>query len=173
MSVTPATCERITSCLSQLVRTGRHLAGRPGRLPGELPSFGTALLVPLEREGALRLSALAQHAGVDPSVASRQIAVLERAGHVERRPDPHDGRASLLSLTPAGAAALAATRAERAHWAVGALADWEETDAQRLGELLERLTADLEAATTATGRSADTVLPAPAGSLFPTPQENR
>ncbi|MGY1808536.1 MarR family winged helix-turn-helix transcriptional regulator [Blastococcus sp. SYSU D00669] len=145
MSVTPATCERITSSLSQLVRAGRHLSARG--VAGDLPSFGPALLVPLERGGALRLSVLAQHAGVDASVASRQVAVLEHAGHVERRPDPHDGRASLLSLTPAGAGALAAARAERTHWAAGALAGWDEPDARRLGELLERLTADLETAT--------------------------
>jgi DNA-binding MarR family transcriptional regulator len=82
---------------------------------------------------------------VDVSVVSRQIAALERAGYLARRPDPTDGRASLFSLTPAGTAALAATRAERAHWAAAALSGWDEQDAERLGELLERLLADLEA----------------------------
>ena len=51
-------------------------------------------------------------------MASRQLAVLERLGYVERRPDPQDGRASLLRLTAAGADALAATRALRAEWAL-------------------------------------------------------
>jgi DNA-binding MarR family transcriptional regulator len=148
MPVTPATCERITSSLSQLVRAGRHLSSRiAAQLYGDLPSFGWALLVPLERDGEQRLSALAARVGVDVSVASRQVAALERAGHVERRPDPHDGRASLIALTPAGTAALAATRAERAHWAAGALAAWDERDAARLGELLDRLLADIQAAT--------------------------
>lgn len=146
MSVSPATCEHITATLSQLVRLGRHLGARAAdRIYGDLPSFGWALLVPLERDGEQRCSALAARVGVDVSVVSRQIAALERAGHVERRPDPHDGRASLIRLSPAGAAALAATRAERRHWAAGALSQWDEADAERLGELLERLLTDLEA----------------------------
>src|SRR3982751_3075940 len=153
MPVSPAACERITSNLSRLVRTGRHLAARAAeQLYGELPSFGWTLLVPLERDGEQRCSALAAHAGVDVSVVSRQIAALERAGYVERRPDPRDGRASLFRITPAGTAALAATRAERAHWAAAALSDWDEQDADRLGELLDRLLADLEAAPVAVAR---------------------
>src|SRR3954452_16385176 len=109
MPVSPAACERITSNLSRLVRTGRHLAARAAeQLYGELPSFGWTLLVPLERDGEQRCSALAAHAGVDVSVVSRQVARLEKAGYVERRPDPRDGGASLIGLTPAGAAAASA-----------------------------------------------------------------
>jgi DNA-binding MarR family transcriptional regulator len=100
----------------------------------------------LERDGDLRCSALAARAGVDVSVVSRQVAALERAGHLERRPDPQDGRASLLRLTPSGAQAMAATRALRAEWALGALAAWDEDDARQLTDLLDRLVADLEAA---------------------------
>ena len=97
------------------------------QLYGDLPSFGWALLLPLERDGDQRCSALAAQVGVDVSVASRQLAVLERLGYVERRPDPRDGRASLLRLTAAGADALAGARALRADWALSALADWDES----------------------------------------------
>src|SRR3954452_10565129 len=153
MPVSPAACERITSNLSRLVRTGRHLAARAAeQLYGDLPSFGWTLLVPLERDGEQRCSALAGLAGVDVSVVSRQVAARERAGYVERRPDPSDGRACLFRLTPAGSAALAATRAERARWAAAALARWDEQDVERLGELLDRLLADLEATAVATAR---------------------
>jgi DNA-binding MarR family transcriptional regulator len=147
MPVSADTCVRITSSLSRLVRVGRHISARAAaRIYGDLPSFGWSLLVPLERDGEQRCSALAARAGVDVSVVSRQVAALERAGYVARRPDPSDGRASLFSLTPAGSAALATTRAERAHWASAALSGWDEQDAERLGELLDRLLADLEAA---------------------------
>ena len=109
MPVSPETRDRLTAVLSQLVRTGRHVSSRAAaQLYGDLPSFGWPLLVPLERHGNQRCSALAAHAGVDISVASRQLAALERSGYVDRRPDPNDGRASLLSLTDAGAEALAA-----------------------------------------------------------------
>jgi len=147
MPISPATRDRLTASIAQLVRTGRHVSSRAAaQLYGDLPSFGWALLLPLERDGDQRCSALAAQAGVDISVASRQIAALERSGHVERRPDPNDGRASLLRLTPAGGAALAAARALRSDWALGALADWDEDDARLLSELLDRLVTDLDSA---------------------------
>jgi DNA-binding MarR family transcriptional regulator len=149
MPITPETRDRLTASVSQLVRTGRHVSARAAtQLYGDLPSFGWALLVPLEQEGDLRCSALATRAGVDISVASRQLAVLERSGHVERRPDPQDGRASLLRLTPQGASALAAARVLRAEWSLTALAGWDEQDARRLSDLLDRLVSDLQSAGT-------------------------
>jgi DNA-binding MarR family transcriptional regulator len=149
MAISSEVRDRLTSSVAQLVRTGRHVSTRAAaQLYGELPSFGWALLLPLERDGAQRCSALAATAGIDVSVASRQIAVLERSGYVERRPDPLDGRASLLSLTAAGTDAIAATRALRQEWALGALSSWDEDDARTLTDLLDRLVADLETAGT-------------------------
>jgi DNA-binding MarR family transcriptional regulator len=162
MPISPETRDRLTASIAQLVRTGRHVSSRAAaQLYGDLPSFGWALLLPLEQDGAQRSSALAARAGIDVSVASRQIAVLERSGHVERRPDPNDGRASLLSLTPAGADALAAARALRSEWALGALAGWDEDDARALSDLLDRLVADLETAGTAKGSAAWAAVPTP------------
>jgi DNA-binding MarR family transcriptional regulator len=162
MAISPETRDRLTVSISQLVRTGRHISSRAAaQLNGELPSYGWTLLAPLEREGDQRCSALAERAGVDVSVASRQLAVLERSGHVERRPDPDDGRASLLRLTPAGAAALAETRALRGDWALSALADWDEGDARLLGNLLDRLVTDLDAAGTRHPAAARAWVPTP------------
>jgi DNA-binding MarR family transcriptional regulator len=147
MPITPDTRDRLTAGVAQLVRTGRHVSAHAAnQLYGDLPSFGWAMLVPLERDGDQRCSALAQQLGVDVSVASRQLAVLQRLGYVERRPDPLDGRASLLRLTPAGSEALAATRALRAEWTLGALAGWDEAEASLLSDLLDRLVTDLETA---------------------------
>jgi DNA-binding MarR family transcriptional regulator len=153
MPMAPETRDRLTSAVSQLVRVGRHVSARAAtRLYGDLPSFGWALLVPLARDGDQRCSALAAQAGVDVSVASRQVAVLERSGHIERHPDPRDGRASLLRITPGGLQALEATRALRADWALTALADWDDADARLLGDLLDRLVADLSGASVASPR---------------------
>lgn len=147
MPITPETRDRLTSSVAQLLRTGRHVSVRAAtQLYGDLPSFGWAVLVPLQQDGDRRCSALAHHLGVDVSVASRQIAVLERLGYVERRPDPQDGRASLISLAPAGAEALAAARDLRAEWSLTALADWDEADARLLTGLLDRLVSDLATA---------------------------
>lgn len=147
MSISPDTRDRLTASIAQLIRTGRHVSTRAAaQLYGELPSYGWTLLLPLEQDGDQRCSALAARAGVDVSVASRQLAVLERGGYVERRPDPRDGRATLLRLTPQGSEALAATRALRADWALTALSGWGEHDARRLTELIDRLRADIEVA---------------------------
>ena len=78
MPISSETVDRLTASVSQLLRTGRHVSARAaGHLYGDLPAFGWGLLVPLERDGDLRCSALAGHAGVDVSVASRQLAILE------------------------------------------------------------------------------------------------
>lgn len=149
MPISPETGERLTAGVARVVRSGRHLSTRAAdALHGELPSYAWALLVPLEQDGEQRCSALAARAGVDVSVASRQLAALERAGHVDRRPDPLDGRASLVHLTDEGVRALAVTRALRAEWAATALAGWGEDDARQLSGLLERLATDLDRAPT-------------------------
>ena len=162
MPITPETVDRLTTSVSQLLRTGRHVTARAaGHLYGELPPFGWGLLVPLERDGDQRCSALAGHAGVDVSVASRQLAVLERLGYVERRPDPLDGRAALLRLTEAGSDALAAARALRSDWALTALAGWDEAEARQLSDLLDRLVADLGTAGIPASASTRSAVPTP------------
>jgi hypothetical protein len=56
---------------------------------------------------------------------------------------------------------MAATRALRADWALGALAGWDEEDARTLGDLLDRLVADLETAGTAHHHAARAAVPRP------------
>ncbi|MGY1632738.1 MarR family winged helix-turn-helix transcriptional regulator [Geodermatophilus sp. SYSU D01186] len=150
MPITPQTRDRLTAGVARIVRSGRHLSVRAAAaLYGDLPSYDWALLAPLQQDGEQRCSVLAARAGVDVSVVSRQLAVLERSGYVARRPDPADGRAHLVYVTEAGEAALAGTRALRSEWAETALADWDEHDAGLLSDLLERLAADLDASAAA------------------------
>jgi DNA-binding MarR family transcriptional regulator len=145
--LTPETSERLTAGMARLVRTAKHLGHRVAAdLYGDLPSFGWALLVPLEQDGEQRCSALAGQVGVDVSVASRQVSALERAGYVQRRPDPVDGRANLIGLSEAGAAALAHTRDVRSQWATEALSDWTEDEARQFTALLEKLADGLDRA---------------------------
>lgn len=46
-------------------------------------------LASVHRSGPVRIGAVAEDLHVDVSVASRQIAALEAAGHVRRTADPH------------------------------------------------------------------------------------
>lgn len=53
-------------------------------------------------EEGTRLTELADRAGVTKQTASLLVAALEREGLVERVPDPADGRARLIQLSPRG-----------------------------------------------------------------------
>ena len=62
------------------------------------PSYGSAL-VPLFEEDGLRMGELARRALLSKQTMTELVRRLEREGLVERRPDPADGRASLIFLT--------------------------------------------------------------------------
>ena len=79
-----------------------------GMTAGGLSLARTKVLQVLERRGALRQSALAEELGHAPRSVTQSVEALEREGLVERMTDPDDGRSKLVTLTPAGAKALAA-----------------------------------------------------------------
>ena len=62
------------------------------------PSYGSAL-VPLFEEDGLRMGELARRARLSKQAVTELVRRLERDGLVERRPDPTDGRASVVFLT--------------------------------------------------------------------------
>ena len=62
--------------------------------------------------GGTRLSVLAERAQIAKQTATALVDKLEGAGYVERVPDPSDGRARLVRMTPRAAAALPVARAE-------------------------------------------------------------
>ncbi|MGB8649410.1 MAG: MarR family transcriptional regulator [Mycobacteriales bacterium] len=97
-------------------------------------------------EGPLRPTALAGLLEVDLSVVSRQVRALEDVGFVERRPDPADARAALVSATANGRAAFLRTQQQRAEVLDEVLADWPEQDRMNLVRLLTRFNVELEAA---------------------------
>jgi len=69
------------------------------------------LLMGIDEQGT-RLSVLADRAQIAKQTATALVDKLERAGYVERVPDPSDGRARLVRMTPRAEAALPAARAE-------------------------------------------------------------
>jgi DNA-binding MarR family transcriptional regulator len=95
----------------------------------------------------MRAAELADTLQFDPSTVSRQVAALVKDGHLERRADPADGRASLLALTPRARRLLDQhDRLRREHLAE-VLAGWSDGDIGRFAALLERFTRDYEATT--------------------------
>jgi DNA-binding MarR family transcriptional regulator len=76
---------------------------------------------PFVPPAGIQVSELAKLTRVRKQTMAEAVEQLERAGYVERRPDPRDRRAQLVFLTPRGqavrpVAVAAGTRVER-HWA--------------------------------------------------------
>jgi DNA-binding MarR family transcriptional regulator len=77
-------------------------------------NFSTlSVLHSLSRRGPMRLTDLLATEQVKQPALTSLVAKLEAAGLVSRRPDPSDGRAALLSLTPAGEEIVRSRHADR------------------------------------------------------------
>ncbi|HET7399362.1 MAG TPA: MarR family transcriptional regulator [Intrasporangium sp.] len=95
------------------------------------------LMMGIDTEGT-RLSVLAERAQIAKQTATALVDKLERAGYVERVPDPSDGRARLVRMTPRAQAALPIARAEEERIE----AEWRaHLGAVRMDQLRRALTA--------------------------------
>lgn len=93
------------------------------------------LMAQIDPDGT-RVVTLAARARTTKQSATSLVDQLERAGYVERVPDPADGRAKLVRLTPRARTVGVAADAEVAR----ALAEWEEhLGASRMRELEETM----------------------------------
>ncbi|MGI8846098.1 MAG: MarR family winged helix-turn-helix transcriptional regulator [Thermoleophilaceae bacterium] len=101
-----------------------------------------AVLNIVYRRGPVRVGAVAEDLHVDMSVASRQLSALEAAGHIERTPDPDDGRSRLLAITPAGEEALGAAHEAMVGVFATTVADWSQADIDDLAASIGRLRSD-------------------------------
>lgn len=120
----------------QIVRTFRA-ANQRSRSQG-LAGTGYGFLQCL-RQGDVRLSDLARRNRVSTPVASRTTDALEADGLVERRTDPTDARAQLVSLTAAGRQRLADQESAVVAQFTRALSDWTPADAAQAVGVLRRL----------------------------------
>jgi DNA-binding MarR family transcriptional regulator len=67
--------------------------------PEVRPAYGS-VLVPLFEEDGLRMGELAHSSRLAKQTMTTLVRLAERDGLVSRRPDPDDGRASRVYLTP-------------------------------------------------------------------------
>lgn len=104
-----------------------------------------ALLRILIDDGPLPSSSLARTAHMDVAMATRQVNAMHDAGLVVRRPDPADGRVSLVAATKEGRRAAGALQEVRRHHLERALAGWTAADLSDLDRLLARFVADTTA----------------------------
>jgi DNA-binding MarR family transcriptional regulator len=75
----------------------------------------------LDREGPQGTSRLAELERVRPQSMGQTVAELETQALIARRPDPADGRRSLIELTDAGRAELREDRGRREGWLAEAI----------------------------------------------------
>lgn len=78
----------------------------------------------------IRLTELAERAGITKQAMSELVIDLERLGYLMRTPDPHDRRAKLISFTDKGRAAV--------HEAMRAFAEMESALGERSLRSLRR-----------------------------------
>ncbi|WP_244242409.1 MarR family winged helix-turn-helix transcriptional regulator [Nocardioides seonyuensis] len=87
-----------TRIWEHLARRGFDITPAQARLAARLDADG------------MRLTTLAEAAGVTKQTASALVDQLERAGYVERVPDPTDARARLIRIAQRGKQAQACAR---------------------------------------------------------------
>jgi len=117
---------RIT--LGKLIRRVREQAH-----PGDFTSAQTSVLLRLDRDGPGTVSALARAESVRPQSMRITVAGLEAMKAVSGKPDPTDGRQTLIDLTPGFRKILTASRAAKDDWLIRALQ--AQLSPQEQGEL--------------------------------------
>jgi DNA-binding MarR family transcriptional regulator len=99
--------------LSELERTSAQLAAAVDRRLQHETGLPLVLFEPMSVIGSrdiCRVYELATELGISSGGASKLVDRLEARGHCRRHPNPGDRRSSLLKLTPAGTALLAAAQ---------------------------------------------------------------
>lgn len=135
--------DELAAAVTALVRAWRTA----GRLvpDGAHSTLNLLQLAALLDDGEHRLGEIACLRGIDQSVASRQIGELTARGLACRRPDPADGRAGLISLTPEGHALVERTRALRRDLIRTALAESRAGDVHTVARLVAALADEIDA----------------------------
>jgi DNA-binding MarR family transcriptional regulator len=115
--------------LARRLRAKHHFSLAQGSVLGRLERGGTTSIGDL---------ALAEH--VRPQSMTQTINDLEADELIVRRPDPTDGRRTLIELTDHGQATLDEHRRQRETWLARAIAsDLSEAEQQQLAKVLSLL----------------------------------
>jgi DNA-binding MarR family transcriptional regulator len=128
----------LISSIGLVIRCARRVKSE-----GEVSLPELSALKRLERGGPATSAALAKFEQISPQSMGATLGALEARGLIERRPDPHDGRQSVLSLSDAGQQLVRNGRTRRTERIAQALAaNFTATELEQLlaaAPLLERL----------------------------------
>lgn len=104
------------------------------------------LMMHLWDTGPQRQADLAAAFDTDSASMTRTVQRLERAGFVRRRPDPHDGRATLVEATPASVGLRSQVEELWAELEAATVGDMSSAQRRNLLAGLEQLEANLAGA---------------------------
>jgi DNA-binding MarR family transcriptional regulator len=130
--------ESLAEAFRGVARQPRHQTHR-ALAPWDVTPAQAGALGVLTRHGPMRLGALSEYLRIAPRSATEVVDALEEARLVERRPDPADGRATLVAPTGRGEEVAAKIRAARAAEAEGFFARLDEADRASLARILRIL----------------------------------
>jgi DNA-binding MarR family transcriptional regulator len=99
-----------------------------------------------------KLHEIAGKLGIEAAAITRKTQLLEQAGLLSRTADQKDGRASVLSLTPAGKKIAARLHAAKRRELQAVIANWTATDRASLVRLVQKLADSIEPAATKTSK---------------------
>ncbi len=137
-AASPETAEALAAVADLLTLVYRsrmlHQSGAPS----------AALIVHLARCGPMRATELSRSMMLNQSTVSRQLTSLADAGLVERRSDPDDGRAQVMSVTAAGWDAAYRSLADWVRDFEQVIDTWPTSDRVEFARLLNRFSTDFE-----------------------------
>jgi DNA-binding MarR family transcriptional regulator len=136
----------IETQIAYLMRLGeasrRATALKPHRA---LDRSAYVILRHLQQNGPQNVSAIADHLNLDGSTVTRQVTALQHDGLIERRPDPRDGRGTVIAPTELGLKQVDTVRAARRELYDKILSEWSGAERGQLAETLARLAGSIDA----------------------------
>lgn len=106
-----------------------------------LPYSGVRVLEILETEGPTIMREIAEPLGMTARNMTAIIDSLEEGGLVRRTPHPHDRRATVVELTPAGRRQANRARKQAAEWVANGFNALTVEEQQQYADLLGRVAA--------------------------------
>jgi DNA-binding MarR family transcriptional regulator len=126
-----------------LRRVRKGIGERAAAIDPDLGATSFSLLTTLAEFGPKRAADLAELFALDKGAVSRLVHQLTDLGLVERSPDPNDGRASILGITPLAEKRLTELRESRRQDIDDRLAGWRPGEIGDLARGLARFNESL------------------------------
>ncbi|MFE7743482.1 MarR family winged helix-turn-helix transcriptional regulator [Nocardia sp. NPDC057455] len=129
----------------ELSLLSRHFPAALLRRPGfQLDRSAYLILTRLELDHPLSLRELSEAFQLDISTINRQVGAMLRQGLVDRVPDPDGGIARKIRASAKGLESLASDRMQSRQGIGAVVADWTESDIDRLSKLIARFNQSVE-----------------------------